>query len=87
MESNWRWGVYGYGLTAYQFNATFPYPGLAARVLDGFLVGFVVTTLPGTSSYGVFGNSGPLTGWQFLTSFSIPAAHPHFPYGLIVEPD
>lgn len=80
MESNWRLGVWKYGLTNLGLR-------LAARWLD--LPNHLIcqwTDGVNVACYQ-YGNVGDDRGWYFLGSIPITPAHPHFPYGFRVEPD
>lgn len=80
MESDWRMNVWSYGIND-------GYTTLAAPVLD--TPGYIVTRQTRYPAFagGFYIDLGGDLGWQFNTLFAAPPDHPHFPFGLPVDPD
>lgn len=60
---------------------------LAARSLTAPNIAYTAGTPVGEGAIGILAYQGPVLGWVYIAYGPIPPAHPHFPYGLLVEPD
>lgn len=89
-SSQWRVNPYDLGLLDLESsNPGFSTPGtpLAARRLGTSLVSYVCNTTQPAGFYTIaFAPTGTSLAWIF-THPNIPALHPRFPYGTVVEPD
>lgn len=80
MESNWRWNVWVYGMQISDWL-------LCARITSS---GSLVVVNPDSAfptKYRLFNIATPSGVPALVTRGDIPAAHPHFPYGVPVLPD
>lgn len=80
MESNWRLGVWRYGLTQLDLRFAARWLSLPNHLICQYNDG------SGPRCYE-YGNSGDDRGWYFLGAIPITPAHPHYPYGFDVEAD
>jgi len=87
LESEWRWNVWKYGIANNWWIFFGQQTTMCARVLSGPLAGKLVGAWPFGAGYPIYENLGDIQGWVITSVGTIPAAHPHFPYGLDVEPD
>jgi len=80
LESNWRFGVWNYGmydsaweLAAHKLGTNYPTHRVIVRLSNGLGAEFNV--------------AGPGQLPSLVNTFVPPVAHPHFPFGRLVDPD
>lgn len=79
--------VYHYGVTNYdRVNGTMGVP-LCARVLSGPQAGYLLCRYTTNSYRSFFLDTGDGRGWKWVGDTGFDPAHPHFPFGMDVEPD
>lgn len=80
MESNWRWNVFELGWHYGPFELMARVPGI------GLQPTYVCKFIADVPVYQLLTLVAPPFTWS-ATNFPKPAAHPNFPYGVMVDPD
>lgn len=90
MESSWRSNLYTYGLGPgfyYQAGFVLARYTLASRIRSGTGTGLILTNNLAPSGAFVVQLPSGMTAYPPAGRIGTVAGHPHFPYGLDVDPD